>query len=63
LDTKSETALFVLVGYGFAQNSACTLWFDLYVRDLTAESLLVERHGTRARNNFDVFELQRPAAR
>jgi hypothetical protein len=62
LGTKSETALFVLVGYGFAQNSTRTLWFDLCVRDLTAESLFVERHGARARNNFDVFELQRLAA-
>lgn len=50
------------MGYGFAQNSTRTLWFDLCVRDSTAESLFVERHGARARNNFDVFELQWLAA-
>jgi hypothetical protein len=51
------------VGCGFAPISSRTLWFDLCVWDLTAESLLVERHGAGARNNFDVFELQRLAAR
>jgi len=50
------------VGYGFAQNSTRTLWFDLYVRDLAAESFLVEGHGARARDNLDVFELQRFAS-
>src|SRR6266404_1102344 len=61
--TRQTTALFALIGYGFAQNSTGTFWLDLCVRELTAESLPVERHGARARDNFDVFELQRLAAR
>jgi hypothetical protein len=61
--SKSETALFVLVGYRFAQSSLRTLRFELWLRELGAESLSVERHGARARNDFDVFELQRLALR
>jgi hypothetical protein len=30
---------------------------------LTAESLSIERHGSGASNNFDIFELQWLAAR
>jgi hypothetical protein len=58
-----ETGLFVLIGHGFAQNSTATFWFDLCVRELPTKSLSVERHSPGARSNFDVFELQRLAAR
>ena len=57
---RPATALFVLTG--FALNSTGTFWFDPRVR-WSAKSLLIERHGTRARNDLDIFKLQRLAAR
>src|SRR6202522_1301294 len=63
--TKIEIQLsFFPAACRFTQGSARALRFDRYlVYGLTAEPLLVERDGARACDNFDVFELQRLAAR
>jgi hypothetical protein len=57
---QNPTALFVLTG--FALSSTGTFRFELRVR-WPAKSPLIEGHGTRARNDLDVFKLQRLAAR
>src|ERR1700722_4129019 len=54
------TALFVLPG--FALNSTGTFCFDPRLR-WPAKSLLIERHGTRARNDLNIFKLQRLTVR
>jgi hypothetical protein len=54
----------LLAACGLAQNAACPLRLGRYlVREATTESLSIERHGTGARNNFDIFELQWLATR
>jgi hypothetical protein len=61
---KLNARFVVLAAYGLAQNAACTLRLGrALLCEVTAESFSVERHGTGARNNFDIFELQWLATR
>src|SRR5712691_3224699 len=62
-DKFTQSARRRLLRPGFARNATRIPWFDLHGRALTAKTLSVERYGARARDNFDVFELQRLAAR